>query len=97
MKYIKRDPEHIVEYEVDETGAMLYASDTEETHILNDTAYFLYKCLEEPADMDQLYQRMEQVYEIPAESKKDVLEDIQNCVSLLCEKGLICVFEERAD
>ena len=97
MEYIQNGTENIVEYEVDETGAMLYACDTEETHILNDTAYFLYKSLEEPAGTEQLYQRMEQVYDIPAEARDSVMSDIRNCLSMLCEKGLVRTAEERAD
>ena len=97
MEYIQNRTENIVEYEVDETGAMLYACDTEETHILNDTAYFLYKSLEEPAGTEQLYQRMEQVYDIPAEARDSVMSDIRNCLSMLCEKGLVRTAEERID
>lgn len=96
MKYMQNDTENIVEYEVDETGAMLYASDTEETHVLNDTAYFLYKSLEEPADTEQLYQRIEQVYDISTEARESVMSDIRKCLSMLCEKGLVRAAEERA-
>ncbi len=96
MEYIQNGTENIVEYEVDETGAMLYACDTEETHVLNDTAYFLYKSLKEPADTERLYQRMEQVYDIPTESQESVMSDIRKCLSMLCEKGLVRAAEERA-
>ena len=96
MEYMQINTEKIVEYEVDETGAMLYVCDTEETHILNDTAYFLYKSLEEPADVEQLYRRMEQVYDISADARDSVLSDIRNYLSILCEKGLVRTAEERS-
>ena len=97
MRYIRNETDNIVEYEVDETGAILYVCDTEETHVLNDTAYFLYKSLKEPADIDQLYLRMEQVYDISRSDKNSVLSDIHNCLLLLCEKGLIRIAEERIE
>ena len=97
MKYKKNKTEDITEYEVDETGAMLYVSSTEETHILNDTAYFLYKLLEKPADIKQLYQELEQVYEISEAQRDDVLNDIKECLDMLYGKNLICIDEERID
>ena len=96
MKYIQNNTENIVEYEVDETGALLYACDTEETHVLNDTAYFLYKSLKDPADVEHLYYCIVQVYDIPAEAQDSVMSDIRNCISILCEKRLIRAVEERA-
>lgn len=97
MKYIQNCKGNIVEYEVDDTGALLYACDTEETHVLNDTAYFLYKSLEEPANAEQLFQRMEQVYIIPEEMQDSVMSDIRDCLSMLVDKALVHPTEERLD
>lgn len=89
MKYIQDNRENVMEYEVDETGAMIYISDTEEVHVLNETAYFLYKSMYEPISKEGLYQRLESIYNLCDVDKKTVMSDIEYYLEMLCKKRLI--------
>ncbi|WP_113673345.1 PqqD family protein [Vallitalea guaymasensis] len=87
--YIKNLDIEVIEYEVDDTGAMIYVSDTEESHVLNETAYYIYKLFNESKNIDDVYSAMQTEFEIDESMQKEVTDDIYQCIDLLIDKRLI--------
>ena len=87
--YKKNDETEIVEYEVDETGAMIYVENTEETHMLNETACYIFRLCTEPISFQQILDSMLSEYEISVDMLEQVKIDISNCLTMLLEKQLI--------
>lgn len=87
-KVVKDDETNVIEYEVDESGALMYVQETEETHVFNETAYFIYKSLTEPMSQEDIFQLIMNEYEISVETNS-IKSDIENCINMLLEKKII--------
>lgn len=85
--FIRNQDIDLIEYEADDTGVLVYVANTEEIHIFNDTAYFIYKLLEKSRNIQEILEALKNEYEIIEE--KAVLSDMLNYLDMLIEKKII--------
>lgn len=95
MTYIQAQDENIIVYDVDDDGAIIYDSKTETTHVLNETAYYIYKTLKCPADVSALFDHMITDYDLSEITPESVASDILMCLNELMSKGLIRVIADE--
>jgi hypothetical protein len=72
--------------EVD-SDLLIYNPDIDEVHILNDTAKAIYKFLCEGKTVREIEEKLQKQFIF--EEGHDLYRDIEGCISLLREKGLI--------
>lgn len=72
--------------EVD-SDLLIYNSDIDEVHILNDTAKAIYKFLCEGKTVREIEEKLQKQFLF--EEGYDLYKDIEDCAGLLREKGLI--------
>jgi hypothetical protein len=83
-------------FPLDEEGAIMYDVQTEYTHILNETAVFLYQLLEKPMKMPDILDSFRKEYQFENDDISTLEDDLWETLNILEEKNLIKTERDKA-
>ena len=80
-------------FSLDEEGLMIYDENSEDTHILNETAQYIFELLEKPMTLSEIEQKFVEKYEFQDNELRTLSEDLVEILEEMVEKSII--FSER--
>lgn len=93
MKVIyKRDQardEKLNTFALDEEGLMIYDESTEETHILNATAQYIFELLKTPMTLKEIEEKFKERYEFEEEDLSTLSDDLDEILEEMVSKMII--------
>ncbi len=89
MKYKKNDTMDYIQS--DETTLAVFDSDTGDTHLFDETGIDILECLNQACDMEELLDKLCQIYSV---AKEDIRKDVENFINETVSKKVVEVICE---
>ena len=87
----KTNRERVSVFSLEEDGIMIYDQDTENTHLLNETAAYLYELLDKPLTLDEIVNSFKAKYTFDDNLLEELENDIIELLDEFLEKNLITI------
>lgn len=91
----KTNKERLNIFSIEEDGIMIYDARTENTHLLNETAAYLYNLLEKPLNLDEIVELFKFKYTFVENSIDELEDDIMQMIDELSARELIIMRREE--
>ncbi len=87
----KMNKENVSVFSIDEGGLMIYNQLTENTHLLNETAAYLYELVEKPSTLDEIIAAFKGKYDFTDETLECLDDDLMEMLDEMSSKELITI------
>lgn len=76
-------------FALDEEGLMIYDESSEDTHILNETAQYIFELLEKPMTLKEIEEIFKGRYEFEDDDVETLCDDLDEILEEMVEKNII--------
>lgn len=76
-------------FALDEEGLMIYDESSEDTHILNETAQYIFELLEKPMTLKEIEEIFKGKYEFEGDDLETLCDDLDEILEEMVEKNII--------
>lgn len=76
-------------FDLDEEGLMIYDESSEDTHILNETAQYIFELLKKPMTLKEIEEIFKGRYEFEDDDVETLCDDLDEILEEMVEKNII--------
>jgi hypothetical protein len=76
-------------FALDEEGLMIYDESSEDTHILNETAQYIFELLEKPMTLKEIEEIFKEKYKFEDDDLETLCDDLDEILEEMVEKNII--------
>lgn len=87
--YKRNRDEELSTFALDEEGLMIYDESSEDTHILNETAQFIFELLKKPMTLEEIEEIFKKKYDFEDDDLETLCDDLDEILEEMVEKNII--------